>query len=228
MESVLYTFLSRIPVSPWAKPSIYIKQERRGDIRVDLNVIFTWYRELSSQVHIPDRTIAVAALQRSSSSQSPSLLQRSSSPRAHSQPRHHGLVVEQQYESRRPALGKTDASKLPDLAGSDLARYPWSSARWNRRSPAKQLTQPPADKEKEPTLVSNPEYATWLARDQIVLSYLTGRKSLIDAPATYAPQKQFLWRTGHGAPQKYLIFVAHHNPCAIEIRWGPHPASPNH
>jgi hypothetical protein len=39
-------------------------------------------------------------------------------------------------------------------------------------APAKLLPQASADKEKEPSFVPNPEYATWLVRDQIVLSYL--------------------------------------------------------
>jgi hypothetical protein len=42
-------------------------------------------------------------------------------------------------------------------------------------APAKTLVIAPADKEKESTestMVPNPAYATWLARDQIVLSYI--------------------------------------------------------
>jgi hypothetical protein len=39
-------------------------------------------------------------------------------------------------------------------------------------APAKTLVKAAADKDKEPTAVPNPDYATWLAQDQIVLQYI--------------------------------------------------------
>jgi hypothetical protein len=34
------------------------------------------------------------------------------------------------------------------------------------------LVQPAAGKDNEPMLIPNPDYANWLARDQIVISYI--------------------------------------------------------
>jgi hypothetical protein len=44
-------------------------------------------------------------------------------------------------------------------------------------APAKTLTVDNVDKTKEPTIVPNPEYGAWVARDQLVLHYLVNSLS---------------------------------------------------
>lgn len=50
-------FLHVILVSLWAQNLLYIstREHARDFIRVDQTCIFTWYRELPSSVHLPDR-----------------------------------------------------------------------------------------------------------------------------------------------------------------------------